>query len=102
MKKPQENQKPCQLWKECFYNYRQQFHQHQQNNQLPHSSNHWTQKHERYHLWHRYSVTETNRKAVEMMTSTFPPGTHGSVAFLLTAPLNQGNPDMKHELCNII
>jgi hypothetical protein len=37
-----------------------------------------------------------------MMTSTFPPGTHGSVAFLLTAPLNQGNPDMKHELCNII
>ena len=37
-----------------------------------------------------------NRKMFEVMTSTLPKGTLGSVAFLLGATLHQGNPDRNH------
>jgi hypothetical protein len=42
------------------------------------------------------------RKIFEVMTSTLPIGTLGSVASLLTATLSQGNPDRNHKLWNII
>jgi hypothetical protein len=41
------------------------------------------------------------RKAFEVMTSTSPKGTLGSVASLLAATLYQGNPDRNHKLWNI-
>ena len=43
-----------------------------------------------------------NRKIVEVMTSTLPRGTLGSVASLLAATLYQGNSDRKHKLLNIV
>jgi hypothetical protein len=43
-----------------------------------------------------------NRKIVEVMTSTLPRGTLGSVASLLAATLYQGNPDRNHKLWNIV
>ena len=43
-----------------------------------------------------------DRKIFEVMTSTLPEGTLGSVASLLAATLYQGNPDMNHKLWNIV
>ena len=39
---------------------------------------------------------------LEVMTSTLPKRTLGSVASLLAATLYQGNPDMNHKLWNIV
>jgi hypothetical protein len=41
-------------------------------------------------------------KIFEVMTSTLPKGTLGSVASLLAATLYQGNPDRNHKLWNIV
>ena len=43
-----------------------------------------------------------DRKFFEVMTSTLPKGTLGSVASLLAATLYQGNPDKNHKLWNIV
>jgi hypothetical protein len=43
-----------------------------------------------------------DRKTFEVMTSTLPKGTIGSVASLLAATLYQGNPDRNHKLWNIV
>jgi hypothetical protein len=43
-----------------------------------------------------------DRKIFEVMTSTLPNGTLGSVASLLAATLYQGNPDRNHKLWNIV
>jgi hypothetical protein len=43
-----------------------------------------------------------DRKSCEVMTSTLPKGTLGSVASLLAATLYQGNPDRNHKLWNIV
>ena len=58
-------------------------------------------EHIRGHLWHIYSIT-VNRKIFEVMTSTLPKGTLGSVASLLAATLYQGNLDRNHKLWNIV
>jgi hypothetical protein len=42
------------------------------------------------------------RKIFEVMTSTLPKGTLGSVASLLAATLYQGKPDRNHKLLNIV
>ena len=42
------------------------------------------------------------RKIFEVMTSTLPKGTIGSVASLLASTLYQGNPDRNHKLWNIV
>jgi hypothetical protein len=42
------------------------------------------------------------RNILEVMTSTLPKGTLGSVASLLAATLYQGNPDRNHTLWNIV
>jgi hypothetical protein len=41
-------------------------------------------------------------KIIEVMTSTLPKGTLGSVASLLAATLYQGNPDRNYKLWNIV
>jgi hypothetical protein len=43
-----------------------------------------------------------DHKIFEMMTSTLPKGTLGSVAALLAATLYQGNADRNHKLWNIV
>jgi hypothetical protein len=43
-----------------------------------------------------------DRKIFEVMTSTLPKGTLGSVASLLAATLYQGYPDRNHKLWNIV
>jgi hypothetical protein len=43
-----------------------------------------------------------DHKIFEVMTSTLPKGTLGSVASLLAATLYQGNPDRNHKLWNIV
>jgi hypothetical protein len=43
-----------------------------------------------------------DRKIFEVMTSTLPKGTLGSVASLLAATLYQGHPDRNHKLWNIV
>ena len=43
-----------------------------------------------------------DRKIFEVITSTLPKGTLGSVASLLAATLCQGNPDRNHKLWNIV
>ena len=43
-----------------------------------------------------------DRKIFEVMTSTLPKGTLGSVASLLAITLDQGNPDRNHKLWNIV
>ena len=43
-----------------------------------------------------------NSKTFEVMTSTLPRGTIGSVASLLAATLYQGNPDRNNKLWNIV
>jgi hypothetical protein len=43
-----------------------------------------------------------DRKILEVMTSTLPKGTLGSVGFLLAATLYQGNPDRNHKFWNIV
>jgi hypothetical protein len=43
-----------------------------------------------------------DRKIFEVMTSTLPKGTLGSVASLLAATLYQGNPDRNHKLWNMV
>ena len=45
-----------------------------------------------------FDRTNQDRKIFEVMTSTLPKGTLGSVASLLTATLYQGNPDRNHKL----
>jgi len=42
-----------------------------------------------------------DHKIFEVMTSTLPKGTLGSVASLLAATIYQGNPDRNHKLWNI-
>jgi hypothetical protein len=44
----------------------------------------------------------TDRKIFEVMTSTLPKGTLGSVASLSAATLYPGNPDRNHKLWNIV
>ena len=53
-------------------------------------------EHIRGHLWHRYSITinQVMVATVNVMTTTLPKGTFGSVASLLAATLYQGNPDI--------
>ena len=43
-----------------------------------------------------------DHKLFEVMTSTLPKGTLGSVASLLAATLYQGNPDRNYKLWNIV
>jgi hypothetical protein len=43
-----------------------------------------------------------DRKIFEVMTSTLPKGTLGSVSSLLAATLYQGKPDRNHKLLNIV
>jgi hypothetical protein len=43
-----------------------------------------------------------DRKIFEVMTSTLPEGTLGSVASLLSATLYQGNPNGNYKLWNIV
>jgi hypothetical protein len=43
-----------------------------------------------------------DRKIFEVMTSTLPKGTLGSVASLLAATLYQGSPDRNHKLWTIV
>jgi hypothetical protein len=43
-----------------------------------------------------------DRKIFEVLTSTLPKGTLGSVASLLAVTLDQGNPDRNHKLWNIV
>ena len=43
-----------------------------------------------------------DRQIFEVMTSTSPKGTLGSVASLLAATLYQGNPDRNRKLWNIV
>jgi hypothetical protein len=43
-----------------------------------------------------------DRKIFEVMTSTLPKETLGSVASMLAATLYQGNPDRNHKLWNIV
>jgi hypothetical protein len=43
-----------------------------------------------------------DRTNFEVMTSTLPKGTLGSVASLLAVTLYQGNPDRNHKLWNIV
>ena len=43
-----------------------------------------------------------DRKTFEVMTSTSPIGTLGSVAFVVAATLYQGHPDRNHKLWNIV
>ena len=43
-----------------------------------------------------------DRKIFEVMTSTLPKGTLGSIASLLAATLYQGNPDRNYKLWNIV
>ena len=43
-----------------------------------------------------------DRKTFEVMTSNYPRGTLGSVAFLLAATLYQWNPDRNHKPWNIV
>jgi hypothetical protein len=43
-----------------------------------------------------------DRTLFEVMTSTSPKGTRGSVASLLAATLYQGNPDRNRRLWNIV
>jgi hypothetical protein len=45
---------------------------------------------------------DNDRKIFEVMTSTLPEGTLGSVASLLSATLYQGNPDGNYKLWNIV
>jgi hypothetical protein len=60
------------------------------------------------HLWYRYSRTVGQLshggdcKAFEVMTSTSPIGTLGSVASLLAATFCQGSPYRNHKLWNIV
>jgi hypothetical protein len=42
------------------------------------------------------------RKNFEVMTSSLPTGTLGSVASLLAATLYKGNPDRNHKFWNIV
>jgi len=42
-----------------------------------------------------------DRKTFELMISTFPIGTLGSVSSLIVTTLYQGNPDSNHKLWNI-
>jgi hypothetical protein len=43
-----------------------------------------------------------DRNMFEVMTSTLPKGTIGSVTSLLAATIYQGNPDRNHKLWNIV
>ena len=55
------------------------------------------------HIFHNGQPSHGgDRKIFEVMTSTLPKGTIGSVASLLAATLYQGNPDRNHKLWNIV
>jgi hypothetical protein len=43
-----------------------------------------------------------DRKTFEVTTSTLPGGALGSVASLLAATLNKGNPDSNYKLWNVV
>jgi hypothetical protein len=43
-----------------------------------------------------------DRNIFDVMNSTLPRGTPGSVVSLLAVPLYQGNPDKNHKLWNIV
>jgi len=45
---------------------------------------------------------DVDRNMFEVMTSTLPKGTLGSVPSLLAGTLYQGNPDRNHKLWNIV
>ena len=45
---------------------------------------------------------DSDRKPFEVMTTTSPRRTLGSVDSLLAATLHQGNPDRNHKLWNIV
>jgi hypothetical protein len=51
---------------------------------------------------HNGQTKKYKRTNNEVMTSTLPKGSLGSVASLLAATLYQGNPDRNHKLWNII
>ena len=54
------------------------------------------------HIFHNGQPNHgDDRKIFEVMTSTLPKGTLGSVASLLAATLYQGNPDRNHKLWNM-
>ena len=54
------------------------------------------------HIFHNGQPSHGgDRNIFEVMTSTLPKGTLGSVAFLLAATLYQGNPDRNHKLWEI-
>ena len=63
-------------------------------------------EHIRGHLWQIFHngqpSRDNDRKIFEVMTSTLPEGTLGSVASLLSATLYQGNPDGNYKLWNIV
>jgi hypothetical protein len=50
----------------------------------------------------RLTMSWWRRKMFEVMTSTLPNGTLGSVASLLAATLYQENSDRNHKLLNIV
>ena len=55
------------------------------------------------HIFHSCQPCHSgDRKIFEVMTSTSPKGTRGSVASLLAATLYQGNPDRNRKLWNIV
>ena len=55
------------------------------------------------HIFHNGQPSHGgDRKIFEVMTSTSPKGTLGSVASLLAATLYQGNPDRNRKLWNIV
>jgi len=55
------------------------------------------------HIFHNGQPSHGgDRKIFEVMTSTLPKGTIGSVASLLAATLYQENPDRNHKLWNIV
>ena len=55
------------------------------------------------HIFHNGQPSHGgDRRIFEVMTSTLPKGTLGSVDSLLAATLYQGNPDKNHKLWNIV
>jgi len=50
----------------------------------------------------KWNISVVICKIFQVMTSTLPKGTLGSVASLLAATIYQGNPDRNHKLWNIV
>jgi hypothetical protein len=55
-----------------------------------------------YDKWNIFVVICGDRDIFEVMTSTLPKGTLGSLASLLAATLYQENPNRNHKLWNIV